>query len=264
MDIKLTPRNLVYVVFKRRRAVIGFFLACLALNALYIWLASAKYESEAQVMVKVNFTNPDLARPDFAGTANNTSAAQQSPQISDDVLKSLIASYKALMTSQDVLTDTVKKITPERLYPTLKNSLMYRYFFNGTLLNKAVEKLDDDIDVKQLKETSVLEVSVLNRDPVVARETLRTLLSQFFSLQQNVFRSPATSFVEGELEVARSHAQAEDQALRQFKVQYQLSSIPDERTQLLTERTDISDNLDAARSTLSGALARKEALTVSL
>jgi uncharacterized protein involved in exopolysaccharide biosynthesis len=264
MDIKLTPRSVAYVVFKRRRAVIGFFLACLALNALYIWLAPAKYESEAQVIVKVNFTNPDLARPDFGGTAATAGAPQQSPQISDDVLKSLIISYKALMTSQDVETETVRKITPERMYPKLKESLMYRYFFNGTLLNKAVEKLDDDIDVKQLKESSVLEVSVFNRDPAVARDTLRTLLSQFFSLQQNVFRAPSTSFVESELEVARAHAQAEDEALRQFKVQHQLSSIPDERTQLLTERTDISDNLDTARSTLSGALARKEALTISL
>jgi uncharacterized protein involved in exopolysaccharide biosynthesis len=264
MDIKLTPRNVAYVVFKRRRAVLGFLVAMLVLNALYIWLAPSKYESEAQVMVKVNFQNPDLARPDFAGTNATNNSAQQAPQVSDDVLKSLIISYKALMSSQDIETETVEKITPERLYPKLQDSLMFRYFFNGTLLNKAVEKLDDDIDVKQLKDSSVLQVSVFNRDPAVARDALRTLLTQFFALQQNVFRAPSTSFVEGELEVARTHVQAEDEDLRQFKVQHQLSSIPDERTQLLTERTDISDNLDTARSTLSGALARKEALNISL
>jgi uncharacterized protein involved in exopolysaccharide biosynthesis len=264
MEIKLTPRSVTYVIFKRRGAAIGFFLACLVLNALYIWLAPKKYESDAQVMVKVNFNNPDLARPDFGANGNNTANAPQAPQISDDVLKSLIVSYKALVTSQDIEVATVQKITPERLYPTLKGSLMFRYFFHGTLTNKAVEKLDDDIDVQQLKESSVLQVSVFNRDPLIAQQALQTLLSQFFSLQQSVFRAPSTSFLEQELDVARSHAQAEDEELRQFKVQHQLSSIPDERTQLLTERTDISDNLDTARSTLSGALARKEALTETL
>jgi uncharacterized protein involved in exopolysaccharide biosynthesis len=264
MEIKLTPRSVAYVIFKRRRAVIGFFLACLALNALYIWLAPKKYESDAQIMVKVNFNNPELARPDFGANGNNTANTPQAPQISDDVLKSLIISYKALATSQDIEVATVQKITPDRMYPKLQDSLMFRYFFNGTLTNKAVEKLDDDIDVQQLKESSVLQVAVFNHDPAVAQQTLQTLLSQFFSLQQSVFRAPSTSFLEQELEVARSHVQAEDEALRQFKVLHQLSSIPDERTQLLTERTDISDNLDAARSTLSGALARKEALTGTL
>src|SRR5277367_153168 len=146
MEIQLTPRSIAYVIFKRRRAVFGFFFACLALNFLYIYFAPAKYESDAQVMVKVNFNNPDLARPDFGG-GNNSNGQSQSPQISDDVLKSLIVSYKSLATSQDIERATVNKITIDKLYPDLKDSLMVKLFFNGTLLDKAVEKLDDDISV---------------------------------------------------------------------------------------------------------------------
>ncbi len=264
MEIQLTPRSIAYVIFKRRRAVIGFFLACLALNFLYIYMAPAKYESDAQVMVKVNFNNPDLARPDFGGNGNNSNGQAQSPQISDDVLKSLIVSYKSLATSQDIERATVNKITIDKLYPNLKDSLMLKLFFNGTLLDKAVEKLDDDISVDQLKESNILQVAVFNHDPLVAKQTEETLLSQFIALQQSVFRAPSTTFVEGQLDQAHSHSQAENDELRAFKVAHQLSSIPDERSQLLTERTDISDNLDTARSTLGAALARKQALELSM
>jgi uncharacterized protein involved in exopolysaccharide biosynthesis len=141
---------------------------------------------------------------------------------------------------------------------------MVRLFFNGTLADKAVEKLDDDIDVSQLKESNILNVTVFNRDPHVAQKTEEILLSEFISLQQSVFRAPSTSFLEGQLEAARAHSQSENEALRTFKIAHQLSSIPDERTQLLTEQTDISDNLDAARSALGNALARKQALEQSL
>ena len=41
------------------------------MNFLYIFFAPSKYESDAQVMVKVDFNNPDLARPDFGGNGNN-------------------------------------------------------------------------------------------------------------------------------------------------------------------------------------------------
>ncbi len=263
MEIKLTPRSIAYVVFKRRRAALGFFATCLALNFLYIYLAPSKYESDAQVMVKVNFNNPDLARPDFGANGTYTGSAQ-APQISDDVLKSLIVSYKALAKSQDIETATVKKMTIERLYPKLMDSWMTRWFFNGTPMNNAVEKLDHDIDVQQLKESNILQISVFNHDPRVAQETAQTLLSEFFTLQQSVFRAPSTSFLEEQLEVARAHSQTENEELRTFKVAHQLSSIPDERTQLLTERTDISDNLDTARSALGAALARKQALELSM
>jgi uncharacterized protein involved in exopolysaccharide biosynthesis len=264
MEIHLTPRNIAYVVFKRRRAVLGFFAVCVALNLLYIWLAPKKYESEAQVMVKVNFNNPDLARPDFGNNGTNTGGGPQSPQISDDVLKSLIVSYKSLATSQDIERATVQKMTTDKLYPTLKDSLMVRWFFNGSLMDKAIEKLDDDISVEQLKESSILHITVFNQDPLVAQQAEQTLLSEFIGLQQRVFRAPSKSFVEEQLEQARAHSQTENDVMRTFKVAHQLSSIPDERTQLLTERTDISDNLDTARSALGAALARKQALELSM
>lgn len=269
MELKLTARNVAHVVCGRRRAVLGFLFLCLALNALYVFLTPAKYESDSQVMVKINFSNPDLARPEFGANPNNPGGPGTTPQqVSDDVLKSLVVSYKALATSHDVELATVNDVTVDKLYPNLGDSLLQQFmpqwFSGGTTLDKAVEKLDDDIDVQQLKESNILQLSVFNKSPLVARQTLQTLLSKFFSMQQSVVRAPAGAFLEQQLQVARERVQTEDEALRQFKMAHQLSSIPDERTQLLTERTDIADNLDTARSTLGGALARKQALQQSL
>jgi uncharacterized protein involved in exopolysaccharide biosynthesis len=265
MELKLTARNVAHVVCGRWRTTLGFLIACLALNLVYLLITPAKYESDAQVMVKINFSNPDLARPEFGANPNNPGGpGTAAPQISDDLLKSLIVSYKALATSHDVELATVNDVTIDRLYPNLGDSWMLRWFFSGTMLDKAVEKLDDDIDVQQLKESNILQLSVFNKSPLVACQTLQTLLSKFFTMQQSVVRAPSSAFLGQQLQVARERVQTEDEALRQFKLAHQLSSIPDERIQLLTQRTDIADNLDTARSTLGGALARKQALQQSL
>ena len=72
------------------------------------------------------------------------------------------------------------------------------------------------------KESNILQSYVFNHDPHVAQKTEETLLSEFISLQQSVFRAPSTSFLEGQLEAARSHSQSENEALRTFKIAHQL------------------------------------------
>ena len=252
---------------------------CLLINFLYVALSPWKYESNARVLVKVNFTNQELARADFGSPQSNGSSGNQNPMISEDVVKSMVVSYKSMVGSQDVERATLQKMTVDRVYPALgekSRAARLRPFagtflqpvadklFGGDYMDKAVEKLDEDIDVSQLKESNILQISVFNGDPHVAQETMSTLLSEFFALQQTVFRAPATSFLEGQLEVAKNKVEADDAAMRDFKVAHALSSIPDEREQLLEERKDISGNLDAARSALGAALARKQALEASL
>ena len=49
MELKLTARNVAHVVCGRWRTALGFLLVCLALNAAYLFVTPAKYESDAQV-----------------------------------------------------------------------------------------------------------------------------------------------------------------------------------------------------------------------
>lgn len=264
MEVRLNPRNIAYVIFRRRRLLLVFFSLCWLANAAYVVLSPLRYESNAQVMVKVNFTNPDPTRPDInsGGTGNGTSAQPQQP--SEDIMKSLIASYKALATNHDIEKAVVEHMTPDRLYPTLRDSWYMRHMFVGSLLDRAVELFDKDISVKELKESNVLRISVLNQNAVVAQQTAELLLRQFIGRQQDVYRSPATSFVGAQLDTANTDSRNANRELAQFKLERQLTSIPDERTQLLTERTDIANNLDNARSALSAASSRREALQRSL
>jgi uncharacterized protein involved in exopolysaccharide biosynthesis len=279
MIIHLTPRNLVHVVFKRRRAVLGFLGTCLALNVLYIVAAPWKYESDAQVLVKVNFNNPDLARADFGSTQGSSGSTPQQPQIGSDVIKSVVVSYKSMASSNDIERATLTRMTVAKMYPKLvdQHSIfgdkglsglllgpLSDKLFGGEVLDKAVEKLDSDLDVSQLKESNILQISLLNSDPRIAQEGLGTLLKEFFALQQSAFRAPAGSFLEGQLEAARAKQEADNNALRDFKVMHQLSSLPDEREQLLEERKDIAGNLDTAMATLGAVIARKHALETSL
>ena len=230
MIVNLTPRNLTYVFFKRRGAILWFFAVCVVLNIVYVLVAPWKYESDAQVMVKVNFSNQDLARPDFGSPQSNGSSGNQQPMVSEDIVKSMVISYKSMASSQDVERATLEKLSVARVYPKLvepKSHLLSLATFSGTfmepvleklfggdVMDKAVEKLDDDIDVSQLKESNILEISVFNSDPKVAQEEVSTLLSEFFALQQTVFRPPATQFLEGQLDVAKKNTEADDVALR--------------------------------------------------
>lgn len=264
MELRLNPRNIAYVIFKRRRFLLIFFSLCWVLNAAYVVLAPLKYQSDAQVMVKVNFTNTDPTRPDIAsgGASASTSAQQQPP--SADIMKSLIVSYKDMATNHEIERDVVQKMGVDKLYPNLRDSWYMQHVFTGSVLDRAVELFDKDIDVDELKESNVLKVSVFNHDPLIARQTAELLLTEFITRQQNVYRSPATAFVGGQMETASTDSRKAAAELTQFKLKHHLTSIPDERTQLLTQRTDIADNLDGARSALSAATSRRAALEESL
>ena len=258
MELTGSPRDLVQVLSRRWGLVLWCFIGCLGLDAAYLWVASWKYESDALVMVKVNFNVQDIARAEFgAGDAPPM-------QVSDDVIKSLIVSYKTLLKNDAVEREVVSQLGVERLYPGLSQSWMVRNFFRGSPLDKAVEKFDDDVDVKQLKESNILALVVFNKDPAMARRAADLLLSEFISLQQSVFRRPSSSFIGNQVETAKQDSETENNALTQFKLSHRLTSIPDERTQLLQERTDVSENLGSARSSLSGALARRQAIENSL
>jgi uncharacterized protein involved in exopolysaccharide biosynthesis len=263
METRANRRSFAYVIFRHRRFLMIFFALCWLGNAAYVVLAPLKYESDAQVMVKVNFSNPDPARPDMSG-GPGTGTTAQPQQPSEDIMKSLIVSYKALATNQEIERQVVEKMSVDRLYPTLRNSWYMQYWFTGAPLDRAIELFDNDIDVQELKESNVLKLSVFNHDPLIAQQTANLLLSEFISRQQNVYRSPATSFVGGQLDTASTDSRNANNELTQFKLKRQLTSITDERSQLLTERTDIADNLDNARSALSAASSRRAALEQSL
>lgn len=260
MTVNLTPRMVAYVVFKRRRAIFTFLLFCLAMNALYIFLSPWKYESDVQVMVKVNFNNPDLARADF-GSANSAGSSVQPQQISSDVIKSVVGSYISMVKSQDVERPTIEKVGVASLYPSIASRPPPA---GATVMDKAIEQLDRDLDVKQVKDSNTIQISLLNGDAVTAQKATTTLLSQFIALQQSAFRPADTPFLQAQLDAAQAKLQDEQNALSQFKVAHQLSSLADERTQLLQKHTDVFDNLDTARGALSSALARRDALKQSL
>jgi len=260
MDISGSPREIAYVLLRRWRLVLWFFVGCLALDAAYLGIASWKYESDALVMVKVNFNSRDLARAEFGSNGDSTPPMQ----VSDDVIKSLIVSYKTLLKNDAVEREVVSTLGVESLYPGLSGSWLVRNFFRGTPLDKAVEKFDGDIDVKQLKESNIISLVVFNKDPVMARRAADLLLSQFISLQQSVFRRPSTAFIGNQVQEAQKNSETDNHALMEFKQAHRLSSIPDEREQLLQERTDVAESLGTARSSLSGAQARQQAIAKSL
>src|SRR5216684_4487375 len=111
MVIQITPRNLVFILFKRKNAILGFLLATVVFTALYFALFGWRFQSQAQFSV--------------------------------NLAKTIIGSMAITAASYDIEKKTVEKVGAKTLYPSVPKPFAF-----GNAQEQAIDKLDGDYDQK--------------------------------------------------------------------------------------------------------------------
>jgi succinoglycan biosynthesis transport protein ExoP len=250
MKITFTPRNMAVMLFKRKKALGGFFGVCVALTAIYVAISPYKYESDATVIVNLN--TRDLA------DLGNDSTRQVT--LSADLAKDVVDSQISILTSLDVRRAVLEKLGVDKVYPTIAR----RTPLWGTPMDSAIERLGKDLTVKAPVNSMVLEIALLNQDPSIAQSALRALLDAFFERQARISRNPRTDFVQQQLQAARLDVDKAQKAYLDYREQESISSLDDERLQLLKERTDQEELLYTAKTELADAEQQAATLQAAL
>jgi uncharacterized protein involved in exopolysaccharide biosynthesis len=223
MIVEATPRSLLNVVFRHRVKFLATVVTCLFLAAAYCLVATPKYKSTAELLVRFG-----------SGQQQTRTGVSITPEISaqQQERKEIVNSQIALLQSRDLLSDVLRTVGIARVYPNLAADTPQE------LDNKAVEQLGKDLDPEGGKDSDVIDLSVLNPDPAVAADLLRTVIAKFQKREASVYQSQQLPFLQDQLQQARSALTASRNAVEIFKTNAGISSLDEERSLILHQRSD--------------------------
>jgi polysaccharide biosynthesis protein PslE len=240
-------RRALQAAFRRKEAIAIAALVPLVLFGVLVLPKSSEYESAATLLVKV--VDQDVATPDRLAEHEDRSAA-----FASNMAKQVINSELMIIGSEDVRRSALDAMGIDTVYPSLASQP------SNKKMDLALEKLAKDFTASVANETSVIQLSVFNVSPDVARQTLQALLDAIVDKQASIMRDPRTQFLQEKLESLRGEVVAAQQALLKYKQDAQVTSLEQERGLLLKQRDEIESDLNAARAQLVGAAAREGAL----
>ncbi|MDB5492389.1 MAG: hypothetical protein JWO78_2238 [Micavibrio sp.] len=218
-------RGIMTVLFRQQfRFLTVFFLVCLC-GALYISQIQKIYESHGSLLVKFGQNAvPDLDR--------NTNASNDYSQQHDEIIQSNVK----ILQSEGLLSEVVKKIGVTKLYPELAASASSP----EVLTQNAQERAARDLKVWTDSKSNVIELSVRNKDPVVATEFATTLMDMFSIRQAEVYSSPHTNFLKQQIDDAKAQLDKSQEEFKGYKQELEISDLDEEMSQLLQEKRELS------------------------
>jgi polysaccharide biosynthesis protein PslE len=227
MIVEATPRSLLNVVFRHRVKFIAAVAICLFLAAAYCLLATPKYRSSAELLVR--FGSGQQTRL-AAGVTPEITAQQQER-------KEIVNSQIALLYSHDLLADVLRAVGIARIYPSLTADTPQ------DLENKAIDQLAHDLGADGGKDSDVIELSLLNPDPAMAAEALHVVIDKFQKREASVYQSQQLPFLQDQLQQARTALTASRNAVEAFKTDTGISSLDEERSLILRQRSETQQKL---------------------
>jgi polysaccharide biosynthesis protein PslE len=182
---RVAPRNLVSVIFRRRRTISYTFAAVMGGAILAVLLLPSKYEARTKLLLHRERVDPPL-------TAQQTGVMQQAaPSLTEEDINSEVG----LLRSQDLLD---KVVVATGLDQRVKPSLLARLTSSGPLTDqerraKAASKLANDLRIEPEKKSYLIDVSYASSDPQLSAKVLNTLGNFLLDKHAEVRRTPGTA-----------------------------------------------------------------------
>lgn len=218
-------RGILTILFRQQIRFLAVFLLVCLCGALYVGKIQKFYEAHGSFLVKFGQNAvPDLDR--------NVQGAADYSQQHDEIIQSNVK----ILQSDGLLTDVVQKVGVAKLYPDLASSTAKPEL----IAQSAVERVSHDLRVWTDSKSNVIELSVRNKDPLVATEFAKTLMDMFGIRQAEVYSSPHTNFLKQQIDDAKVQLDKSQDAFKVYKQELEISDLDEEMSQLLQEKRELS------------------------
>jgi polysaccharide biosynthesis protein PslE len=188
--IQSLSRDAVAVTFRRRRLIRKAFVWSLLGGILAVMLFGITYESDSEIAVRpwtrtpASITEDNSPRPTLPGDNNGVEEAINSEielLTTDDILQHVVVTCK-------LQYGVPKWYTPAKLwvYHTIPG-------YWDQLIPKAVSKLNDDLEVDEVKSSNMLTIAYTSKDPNMSSCVTRAL-TNFYLAKHNAAWRPMKMF----------------------------------------------------------------------
>ncbi len=265
MIIELTTPGILYVLFRQRRVIIGFLAFFLFLTVGYCLIATPKYEADASVAV--NFTRQLTGDVGDHGSNNVPNAAG-----ADEIINS----YGMVLQSDTLAEEVINEVGPAKIYPHIfeppgvfgraMGSFWSFFGVHGkTPMERAVYRfVHSDTKIEVPKDSTVIQITLYSPDPGIPQRALDVLINRFLARQAQIGRDPQLSFVQDQVSFYKKKVTEAQAAMESFQLRSKISSMDEENSYLLKQRSDLEAQLDASKVRIEEDQRRSAVLTAQL
>lgn len=229
-----TLRDVLTIFFKHRAEILVIFLVVVAIVSIASFVAPPVYKAESSLLVKYG---REYLNQSEVGTAPPMMTLNR-----DEIINSEIQIIK----SPDLARKVLENLKLSQVYP----DLVKKPPRNIGPMDAAIARFEKSLNVVDIKKSSVMEVSFEHKDPRIAARAVNLLVDLFKEKHLQVFSSPQSSFLEGQVEDFRKKLLASESAMQDFKQKNRVYSLDEQRLLLLRQRTDLASEMMSSRNSI--------------
>ncbi|MHC1696748.1 MAG: GumC family protein [Geobacteraceae bacterium] len=254
VDQKGNLRGLLTIFFKYRAKILTIFFIIVVMVTVTTFFASPVYEAKSTMLVK------------YGREYMNRSEVGTSEPMMSLSREEIINSEIQILKSPDLAKRVIESVSLSQMYPDLAKDQS-----RDTLpMDVAIARFEKSLNIEDVMKSSVIQVSFEHNNPQIASKSVNLLVDYFREKHLQVFSSPQSSFLEGQVAAIRKKLLASESEMQAFKQKNRVYSLDEQRSLLLRQRTDLASEMMSARNTidelqrrLSTLNARTKSLTSS-
>jgi capsular exopolysaccharide synthesis family protein len=277
-------RDLYYVLFRHKWKMILFFLAVTVSVFVRTYRSPEVYRSEAKLLVRLGRESVTLDPTATTGQIINVSRSRESEvnleleilksrELSENVVDSIgpdafirRPARKLSINSPDdkVITKTTQE-APTEVKKPLSSPERFNLVKPSDDRNKAVLEVMKNLEIKALKDSSIISISYEAESPELAQNVIATLIDSYLEKHIAVHQTPGSHqfFLQQVTNLRSTLAQSENE-LRNLRDKSGISSLEEQRQVIHSRIADLEGQTGAAEVELAACEAKVQALQKTL
>ncbi len=236
---KTSLRDLLHVLFKRKTPIRAFFFVTVCAVAIATLRMQPVYEASSQLLVKVGRENIYIPTVPTSGNSSPIISPNREERINSEI---------EILKSGVLAEEVVRSMGPENIYKDLKSDSESKI----SIFDKAVAKIEDNLDVKGIEKSDVIQVTFRHSDPHIAAAVVNSIVDSYLDHHLDIHKNPKSfEFFRNQSEVLRSSLNQSEERLGDFKREHDVSSLSEERSLLLEREAGLRSSLNQTQSQLA-------------
>jgi uncharacterized protein involved in exopolysaccharide biosynthesis len=230
---ELTTREILSILFKEWRKLVGVFLALAVLVIGYSYTLTPYYQATARLLVKSGREYQVRSDPSQPVAAVPSVTKQE-----------IVNSEIQILTSRDLVVAVVKRVGAARLYPGGSGW----FTSNAAVTDAAVRNFYRDFTATPVELADVIEVDYRNPNREVAIEALNAVVEVYQQRHAEMFADPKYKFLEQQTKQYETQLDAAAGKVTAIKNSRSLFDVDTQRAKLLDDRAAVGTILQQLHS----------------
>ncbi|HEX5319929.1 MAG TPA: Wzz/FepE/Etk N-terminal domain-containing protein [Stellaceae bacterium] len=231
----LTTREVLSILFKERRKLLGAFLGLAVGVIAYSYLLTPYYDATGRLLVKTG--------REFQVRSDPTQPVASVPSTTK---QEIVNSEIQILTSRDLVLAVINRIGAAKLYPG--GGLLSFLGSAAPSADAAVKSFYSDFKVAPVEQSDVIAISYRNANREMAVQALNMVVELYQQKHAEMFSDPRYKFLGQQAQQYEDQLAAQVKKVAELKSTQSLFDVETQRAKLLDDRAAVNSILQQLKS----------------